>query len=483
MTYPDFHIDIPIPDDQRGYVDINGNPAAQGTFRPEAKPDISQPRKYVQSVQAGTQQFERGLAYDSKDPNYITRMEAFEGIPHEEIYAKVQAMKPDSMQHAADTWVKIATALSGGLMGTHISIQKALSEGIEGQMADAGMEAARQFYKQANDVQEVILTCGYRVQGVAHAAGAVKASVPPPAGPLYGPDVPDKLQGMQVAISDTRPGDSIEAAYQRGVEALRQTAIDAMNTLYKPTYQPAGTGVPTFVPVQAPGDDSSGGGNSQYGPGGTGGGSGLGGTGGGPGGTGGEDGKGGKDSPGDQKDPSTDPASVNPAGADQSSLGGTKSGSSNSPGGGTATTPASASDTSTTPAGLAGGSGGRSGLSTGGGGFGGGRGGFGGSGGGPGANSPGRSLPGVSGGGNPAAAAAFGGRGATPGQAGMPGMGMPQGGKGKGEDDSEHKTPDYLVIDREDELFGARERTTPQAIGADIPAAQTRPDEGEGRRQ
>ncbi|MCM6777973.1 hypothetical protein NDR87_31245 [Nocardia sp. CDC159] len=63
-------------------------------------------------------------------------------------------------------------------------------------------------------------------------------------------------------------------------------------------------------------------------------------------------------------------------------------------------------------------------------------------------------------------------------------MGMPGAGARKGEDDeSERKTPDYLIMDREEELFGLRERTVPQAIGADIPAAQTQPENGEERRQ
>lgn len=47
------------------------------------------------------------------------------------------------------------------------------------------------------------------------------------------------------------------------------------------------------------------------------------------------------------------------------------------------------------------------------------------------------------------------------GRPGMPGFGMPAAARGKGEDDEEHKTPDYLVQDRTTELLGEQPRVLP----------------------
>ncbi|CAM4480374.1 hypothetical protein NONI108955_33325 [Nocardia ninae] len=46
------------------------------------------------------------------------------------------------------------------------------------------------------------------------------------------------------------------------------------------------------------------------------------------------------------------------------------------------------------------------------------------------------------------------------GAAGMPGMGAP-GARGKGDEDGEHKTPDYLIYDRGSELLGTQPPALP----------------------
>ncbi|MFF2082612.1 hypothetical protein ACFVVM_02505 [Nocardia sp. NPDC058176] len=84
----------------------------------------------------------------------------------------------------------------------------------------------------------------------------------------------------------------------------------------------------------------------------------------------------------------------------------------------------------------------------------------------PGTGTPGlgASLPGSPGqaAGTAAAARAGGtGAGAGRGMSGMPGMGAGAGRGGKGDDDSEHKIPDYLIQDRETELLGVQPRVLP----------------------
>ncbi|MBF6211085.1 hypothetical protein IU487_08485 [Nocardia puris] len=77
--------------------------------------------------------------------------------------------------------------------------------------------------------------------------------------------------------------------------------------------------------------------------------------------------------------------------------------------------------------------------------------------------SPGKSVPGAGTTNTPGSGGNRMGAAAAAGRAGMPGMGgMGAGaGRGKGEDDEEHKIPDYLVQDRTTELLGEQPRVLP----------------------
>lgn len=76
--------------------------------------------------------------------------------------------------------------------------------------------------------------------------------------------------------------------------------------------------------------------------------------------------------------------------------------------------------------------------------------------------SPGKSVPGGKPSGQPGPGAP-GSRAGNPqaGRPGMPGMGVPAGARGKGDDEQEHKTPDYLVQDRTTELLGVQPGVLP----------------------
>lgn len=420
----------------------------------------------AQKTQNGSRIMQGRLAYNNTDDDYIPDLEHWNDklLSHQEIYDHVQQMQPDAMHTAAKKWGDISAGLGGALFGLHLSIQKALSEGVQGQFGDTALTAARKFFDQATDVQEVIRVVSLRIDTAAYGAEAVKRSVPPPAAPA-----PNAPTAPLLEVLETIGAQSPGAVVTNGTseEELYHQAILAMHTNYDPTYHPAGQGVPTFAPVDSPGDDGNGPVDNGWTPG-TGGPS----TSGTDGRTGADDGRSGTGEPQAQ----TDPTSTTAASDSSNSAGsqGNQGTNQNQQGTGTG----SPSGSQTTAAGFGGGTGGRGGGS--------GSGGFGSGGiGRPGstAGGPGRSGTGVPGAVNPAAAAAQGaGRPGIPGIGGMPGMGAGAPGR-KGEDDEkEHKTPDYLVMDREEELLGRRERTVPQAIGADIPAAQTRPDDHGGRR-
>ncbi|MGW5386002.1 hypothetical protein [Nocardia sp. NPDC003963] len=86
------------------------------------------------------------------------------------------------------------------------------------------------------------------------------------------------------------------------------------------------------------------------------------------------------------------------------------------------------------------------------------------------AGTPGRTVSGAPGSPNqtPGPATRSGSPAATRGMSGMPGAMGAGGQRGRGEDDDEHKTPDYLVQDRASELLGEQPRVLPPGgvIGA-----------------
>ncbi|MGA6207984.1 hypothetical protein ACPESR_24850 [Nocardia testacea] len=374
-------------------------------------------------------------------------------------------MAPGVMHAFADTYEAVAIALSGGLLGAHLAIQRELSDGLDGQFADAANQAARKFYDQATDVQEVIRSVGLRIKAAAYGAEVVKKSVPPP--PTQAPgtntavttSLVDPAQIAQAVVGATDP--AAAAALDRYKEEQRLVAVETMNMAYKPTYQPAGDGVPTFVPVQAPGDGSgpSVPGGISTGP------NGSSTTTSAPGGdtpgsetpganeTDGE----GTESAGTEEDSQTTTAgsNENPTTQQPSTTTGTPTGDPQRTTPSTTTT-GSPSVSTGAPAGTPGGT--------------------------PQAHTPGKTVTATPGGpntsGSPSATATA--AGTSRGMSGMPGM-MSAGAGKRGENDDEHKTPDYLIQDREEELFGPRISALGGVLGADAPAAQPADDRG-GRR-
>lgn len=424
-------------------------------------PEAVQDRVAGQQQLTGAQYFGSQVSHGGQDPAYITRMELFEGLSHEEIFAKVDEMKPGLMHSVGDEYRSIANSLGGGLVGSLLSIQRELSDGMDGQFADAANQAARSFFDQATDVQEVINSVGMRIKAAAYGADVVKKSVPPV--PTQGPagstavttSVVDPSKVAETVVGAADP--AAAAAFAAYKEDQRLVAVGVMNAAYKPTYQPAGEGVPAFVPVQAPGDQpgsSVSNGVTNSGPGGTTPGPGTQAPGG--------------ETPGEneteetgQQTPGTEEPQTTTAGTNETPTSQQPGTTPGSPAGDpqrtspSTTTPGSPG----TPVGTRGMPGGT-----------------------PQSQTPGKTVPGSPSGapnspsGVPAASTAAG---TTRAMSGMPGMMGPGAGARRGEDDDEHKVPDYLIHDREEELFGAPPQLLDGVLGGDAPAAQPADDRGE----
>lgn len=445
-----------------GHDDQTGLGALLGELT-GVNPEAAQNLDDAGQAQRGAEELQQDLTHQGTDPSYINEVEHWDGLSHQDIYDKAQGFKPATMHTHGQAWQDIAASIGGGLFGLNLSIHKELSNGFQGQFAGAAQDAAQKFIQQATGVQDVVSIVSTRIHAAAYGAEAAKLAVPAPG---------QRTNIGAGGLADLLPGaptPAQEIENRKQAEEQRQLAVTAMRNNYNPTYQPAGERVPTFVPVDSPGDagpnssDSGGTNSSNSGP--T--------TPGQPTSPNGEQKPGDEQKPGQNEgaDPGkaeqTDPASTSPAGqGNQNSTPG-----SSLPGSETRPTGVD----STSAAGLGGGPGSSLGSS-------GGPGGLGGSNAGQ-AGGPGRSVPGVLGSGNPAAAAAFGGRPGQPGLGGMPGMGGLGGARRSEDSEKEHETPDYLIRDREDELIGHIDPQVPGAIGENIPAAQFRRDEGEERRR
>ncbi|MGI5219774.1 hypothetical protein [Nocardia sp. CA-290969] len=414
----------------------------------------------AQQGRDGAASSQRHITHDSQDPPYITAMEHFEGLSHAEIYDKVDAMNVRAITELGETWRTIATGLSAKVLGSRLALNRALSEGFSGEFATTAATAAETFFDGADNLQRAVSAIGYRVGSVAAGADAVQLSVPPPpvrAVPTEGlPD--DAEQVATVLLGAAAP--SSEADFGRQQEEQRQVAIGVMNSIYKPTYQPAGEGVPTFVPVDTPGEGPAGTnppGTSTTNSAGT-----PGNTTGAPGNqpTGEQPGQPGTEEPQATTAAGAETPAGNPAGQQPATTPSTTT-SGDTPRGaptGTPTVPGTPSRPGSPGVPSVPGSPGRPGTPP----------------------VPGRSVPGAPGttpapGGTTAAQAARAGRPA--GMGGMPGM-MSPGAARRGEDEQDHKIPDYLIIDRSEELLGPEQPMVPPTIGDDAAAAEPASDRG-----
>ncbi|MFC9438841.1 hypothetical protein [Nocardia sp. NPDC057030] len=178
------------------------------------------------------------------DPDYISSMEHFESMRHEEIYAKAQQIDAAEVLRASVAWLEVAGTLSTSFPLTRGSVDRVMnSMEWKGAAADAAFASIRSFAASADELAAVLGQVGARLGGVAAAAEAVKIAVAPPgsSGPIGA--VARLLEAAHV----------IDA--KMAEEALRQEAVLAMNMVYKPAYGMAGKAVPALPsPPQLPAD-------------------------------------------------------------------------------------------------------------------------------------------------------------------------------------------------------------------------------------
>ncbi|QIS09829.1 hypothetical protein [Nocardia arthritidis] len=188
------------------------------------------------------------------DPDYVQTDEHFEGMTLEALYAAVHGgadgsggMDAAGLHSMRQTWYDcysdVVNAASFNLMGMNRVFGNGLWQGASGSAA----QSASQLYGHvANQVGRVFESMSSRLDGLAWAAEAVKLAVQaPPATTTVTPDPNNQVESILPGLINPSFSDQQDSAK----EQARQAAIRALNTIYKGSFPPSGSGVPTYADV------------------------------------------------------------------------------------------------------------------------------------------------------------------------------------------------------------------------------------------
>lgn len=189
------------------------------------------------------------------DPDYVRSEEHFEGMTLEAMYAAVHGgsggtggLDAAGLQAMRKTWFEcfseVANLSTFNLMG----LNRIFGNGKqwEGASASAAQTASQQYSGVANQISRVFETMSQRLDSLAWAAEAVKMAVPePPASVTVVPNPDNPVESILPGLINPGYADQADNAK----EQARQAAIRALNSVYKETFPPAGSGVPTYATV------------------------------------------------------------------------------------------------------------------------------------------------------------------------------------------------------------------------------------------
>ncbi|MFI9511247.1 hypothetical protein [Nocardia sp. NPDC052566] len=196
------------------------------------------------------------------DPDYVQTVEHFEGLTHEAIYAAVHGggdgrggMDAAGLKGLRQTWFDTYSDLVNLSTFNLMGLNRIFSSGRwEGAGGDAARAASEQFDHVANQIGQVFSSVTDRLDALAWSAEALKTAIQPPPTPVasVNPDNPAEsvLPGLANPTFDEQADNAREQA--------RQAAVRAVNSIYVPTFPPAGTGVPAYTTVpQIPGANAA----------------------------------------------------------------------------------------------------------------------------------------------------------------------------------------------------------------------------------
>ncbi|NMN97761.1 hypothetical protein [Antrihabitans stalactiti] len=182
-----------------------------------------------------------------RGPNSVVA-EMFEPIPHETIYASVQALSPGAIGGSASNWTKAALQMYTHATEFAAGIATDMRDGWRGAAASSAQSGVNAVTTTTAEGSGLMTNVGNRLLQASEAASVVKAGVPQPI------SVETRAAITAVLYPDT--GLALAAA-QKEAEAAHREAVRVMNTVYKGAFLTVGNGVPGFT---MPTDPTNGGG-------------------------------------------------------------------------------------------------------------------------------------------------------------------------------------------------------------------------------
>lgn len=424
----------------------------RGKLGEAANNEVSGDRTIIQSERA---RLESGFDGTYSTPVLTGKLDDFSTLSHQQIWDALNGsgdqpgVSAGEINAGADGWRRLVTGMSDAVTNFRTRIDTPINEGWSGTTANAAIDGVRGY---ATEAEKLPTTFQMVANGIDLMEGALLQA-------KMAIDKPKELS-LDGQLTAWIPDGGVLKDEQYRIDEAERAAQEILERVYKPQAVTADEKTPVLaVPKNPIGDgglpvDTGNGGGSN--------------NGGGNGSTGNGDQGTPQTTPQTATPQTTNPTTDTPDDDTDDNADDDSSGDDTSPAAATPSTdPTNPAATQQNPTGTP--NTGAPGTGTPG------------SGGSPGTGSPGlgataqspgagRAVPGSPSAGTPTAAAA--GRAATAGARGMSGMpGMMGGGAGRGggsDDENEHKTPDYLIQDREHELIGQLPPTLPPGgvIGA-----------------
>ncbi|MFD3425303.1 hypothetical protein [Nocardia fluminea] len=226
---------VPMP----GMIDIG---ALSRTV--DAQEKLGQAQTRAQATDQALRELNAGT-----DADFVQTDDRFEAWSHDQIYDAVNGvggMDVAGMQTLKKVWYDAYSELANLSTFNQLSISRLLGNGEwAGASGDAARDASSTFGKVANQISQVFSAMANRMDAVAWAAEATRAAVPAPATAVTTLNPDDPLSSIIPGLANPETATQSREAS----EQARLAVVATMNQIYKPSFPPSGSGVPSYANV------------------------------------------------------------------------------------------------------------------------------------------------------------------------------------------------------------------------------------------
>ncbi|GGK53280.1 hypothetical protein [Nocardia camponoti] len=180
------------------------------------------------------------------DPNFVNSTDNFGHYSHSDIYLHAQSLNVEGLQSAAKLWTAECTRLSDLSMSLQTAVLGLMaSGGWQGASGDSARTALGALGGATRQVAEVFSSVSDRLDAAAWAAEATRLAVPPPnvSSAVLNPNPDDPLSQIVPGLANPATVTADSDARIAAENAARAT----MTAVYSPAFPPTGNTVPSFT--------------------------------------------------------------------------------------------------------------------------------------------------------------------------------------------------------------------------------------------